>query len=85
MVVEVAPDGPAGKAGLKSLEWGSDGRFQADLIVAIDGQKVNSVGELVHVLSQHRPGSEVTFTVLRGQLEHDFQMTLAEMPRPVGK
>jgi S1-C subfamily serine protease len=85
MVVQVAPDGPADQAGLVSLEWRSDGQFQADLIVAIAGQKVNSVGELVHVLSQHRPGDEVTFTVLRGQLEHDFALTLTEMPQASAK
>ena len=85
MVVQVAPGGPADQAGLVSLEWRSDGQFQADLIVAIAGQKVNSLGELVHVLSQHRPGDQVTFTVLRGQLEHDFQMTLTEMPQASSK
>ncbi|MDA0589368.1 MAG: trypsin-like peptidase domain-containing protein [Planctomycetota bacterium] len=85
MVVQVAPGGPADQAGLVSLEWRSDGQFQADLIVAIAGQKVNSLGELVHVLSQHRPGDQVTFTVLRGQLEHDFQMTLTEMPQTSSK
>lgn len=85
MVIEVAPDGPAAKAGMQSLKWGSDGQFQADLIVAIEGKKVNSLGELVHELSQHRPGSEVTFAVLRGQLELDFQLTLTEIPQPSGK
>ena len=85
MVVQVAPGGPADHAGLVSFEWRSDGQFQADLIVAIAGQKVNSLGELVHVLSQHRPGDQVTFTVLRGQLEHDFQMTLTEMPQTSSK
>lgn len=85
MVVQVAPGGPADQAGLVSLEWRSDGQFQADLIVAIAGQKVNSLGELVHVLSQHRPGDQVTFTVLRGQLEHDFQLTLTEMPQASAK
>lgn len=85
MVVQVAPDGPAAQAGIRSLEWAADGRLQADLIVAISGQKVNSVGELVHVLSQHRPGKTVKVTVLRDRLELDFEVMLSEMPQSVQK
>ena len=85
MVIEVAPDGPAAQAGLRSLEWTVEGQLKADLIIAIGGDKVDSVGELVHVLSQHRPGKMVTVTVLRDGLEQDFEVELAKMPVPSAK
>lgn len=85
MVIEVAPDGPAAKAGLRSLEWTIERHLKADLIIAIEGDKVDSVGELVHVLSQHRPGKTVTVTVLRDGLEQDFEVKLAKIPVPSEK
>lgn len=80
MVVRVAPDGPAASAGLRSLEWSDDGRLQVDLIVAVAGTRVNSVGEIVHALSQYRPGKTVKLTVLRGGIEHEFELLLREIP-----
>lgn len=85
MVIQVAPDGPAGTAGIRSLEWTSEGQLKADLIIAIEGDRVDSVGQLMHVLSQHRPGKTVTITVLRDGLEQDFEVELAEIPGPSEK
>ncbi|MFP6764123.1 MAG: trypsin-like peptidase domain-containing protein [Planctomycetaceae bacterium] len=83
MVIQVAPEGPAARAGVQSLEWGGDGRPRADFIVAIEGTDVNSVGELVHVLSRHRPGTTITITVLRDGQQQNFEVLLAKMPAPV--
>ena len=80
MVFQVAPDGPAAQAGLHSLEWDNHGRPHADFILAIEGTDVNSVGELVHVLSQHRPGNTISVIVLRDGQEQKFDVLLAKMP-----
>mgnify|MGYP001547412422 CR=1 FL=1 len=55
VITNVPEDAPAAKAGLK----------QEDVIVAIDGQKIESPDDLRLYISQKVPGTEVTVTFLR--------------------
>jgi putative serine protease PepD len=70
LVQVVAAGSPAAKAGLKV----------GDLIVAIDGQAVQSYGELVSRIRDHKPGDKVTLKVVRGGNETTITATLAERP-----
>ena len=75
LVFDVLTDGPA--AG--ELE-------QGDVITAVDGEEIETIGELFAVLRNLRPGERVTVTVLRDGREQEVRITLGERPRepPVG-
>ena len=74
LVVEVAPDGPADRAGVQP----------GDVIVAVDGRPVETVEDLLGALRRHDPGSQVTIRILRGQEEREVTVTLGEYPTPGG-
>jgi S1-C subfamily serine protease len=56
LVVNVEPDGPAARAGLR----------EQDVIIALDGQRVGSSEELVVAYDAHAPGDTVTIEYVRG-------------------
>ena len=66
----VVPDGPAAKAGVK----------QGDIIVAIDGQAIDTEHPLDSVLTQFAPGETVTLGVLRDGQKVEVQVTLGVRP-----
>jgi serine protease Do len=70
LVADVAKDSPAEKAGLKT----------DDVIVALDGQKVTSSGELTRRVALKKPGSSASFTVYRGTKKDEKKVTLATRP-----
>jgi hypothetical protein len=65
-VGEVFPNTPAAKAGVKAN----------DLITHWNGTRMMSVEEWMPLLSKHKPGDEVTITVLRGGEEVTLTCTL---------
>lgn len=68
-VVGVVTSGsPAERAGLLSR----------DLIVAVDGDEITSMGELVVALRRHRPGDAIGIDVMRGTERMSMQVTLTE-------
>jgi len=66
VIAAVAPDGPAAEAGV----------VRGDILLAVDGEEVNDVVELMRVLREHEEGDEVTLTVLHGDDEHTLTATL---------
>jgi serine protease Do len=75
-VVEVAAGSPAENAGLK----GGEDRAQADLIVAVDGQPVDSPEQLADVISRHAIGERVKLLLLLGGRFHEAIVTLKAAP-----
>lgn len=65
-VAEVTSGGAAAKAGMK------DG----DVIVAINGNKVNTKVQLLENIRQYRPGDKVTVDVRRKDGSHQYDVTL---------
>ena len=63
MVVE---DGAAADAGLE----------KEDVIIAVDGQKVKTMGDLQGIIAQKRPGDKVTVKYLRDKKEKSVTLTL---------
>jgi len=54
-----------------------------DLIVAIDGGKVEDQQELAEIMNNHRAGDTVRVTVFRGKKKMDVSVTLGEARQQV--
>ena len=79
LIAAIAPGGPAEQAGLRafritkqrrkqgpfSYETRSIDRAAADLIIAVDGEKVLTANDFLALVEAKRPGEEVTITVIR--------------------
>jgi 2-alkenal reductase len=85
-VTQVAEDGPAAKAGIRSGDQPTDiPGLQAggDLIIAIDGVEVKDFSEFIsYLLKNKSPGDQVALTVLRGDQQIQVEVTLDERPSP---
>lgn len=83
LIVQVVPGGAADRAG---LHGGNERAFLGnvpimlggDLIVAIDGEKVQDQQDLAQLMNKHRAGDTVRITVYRGKKKLDVDVTLAE-------
>lgn len=86
LVAEVVQDGPADKAGLRGSDRqvtidGIDMGVGGDVIVAIDGNPVNDMDDLIAYLSEKTTvDQEVTMRVLRDGKEVDINVTLEARP-----
>ena len=67
LVTSVVEDGPAAKAGIKA----------GDVITAIDGEEVDSPGDVSRVISRKKEG-DVTLTVIRNKSQQTFRVTPRE-------
>src|ERR1700686_1723076 len=88
LIVQVVPGGAAENAGLRG---GSERAFLGntpimvggDLIVAIDGKKVEDQQELAEVMNNHRAGDSVRVTIYRGKRKMDVTVALGEARQQV--
>jgi len=77
LVVTVDKGSPAEAAGVRPTRRLRDGRYLlGDIIVEIDGKKVNTNGDLLNVLEKHKAGEEVELTVLRDNQRQKLKVTL---------
>jgi S1-C subfamily serine protease len=89
-IVEVNKNGPADKAGLQGwktvrkrvtrgpLAYDVERRdpSSADIIVALDGQPVETAAAFVEKMEEHQPGERVTLTILRQGRQMQVPVTL---------
>jgi S1-C subfamily serine protease len=83
LIVQTVPGGAADRAGLRG---GSDRAYLGntpimvggDLIVAIDGEKVESQQDLAQVMNKHRAADKVVVTIYRGKKKMDVNVVLGE-------
>lgn len=75
-VLRVTPGSAADKAGLRGVDMRSDGLTPGDVIVAIDGKPVQSVGQLLARLDDYQVGDEVRVTVRRGEDTRETRIAL---------
>jgi serine protease Do len=67
LVTSVTEDGPAAKAGVKA----------GDVITAVDGEAVDSPGDVSRVINRKKEGN-VTLTVIRNKSQQTFSVTPTE-------
>src|SRR5918996_2100863 len=66
LIMSVAPNSPAHRAGLRGTYRAEDGTLVlGDIIQAIDGREIASIDDLYAVLERHSPGDVVKVKVLR--------------------
>jgi len=72
------PRGSAGaKAGLRGIRQGPRGQVTpGDVITAINGKSIDSVGRLLAVLDDYKPGSTVKVSIWREGKKLDVEATL---------
>jgi S1-C subfamily serine protease len=88
LIVQVTPGGSADQAGLRG---GSERAYLGnipimlggDLIVAIDGAKVQDEQDLSQMMNNHRAGDSVKVTVFRGKKKLEVQVPLGEARQQV--
>jgi S1-C subfamily serine protease len=89
LVVEVAEDGPADKAGLRgSIEAveikGRPLEIGGDIILAIDRTRVQDMDDvIVYLVKNTQPGQEVELSILRDGQEQKLTLELGERPDSV--
>jgi len=83
LIIKVTPGGAAERAGLRG---GSERAYLGnipillggDLIVGIDGEKVEDQQDLAQIMNAHRAGQVVKITVYRGKQKLELSVTLGE-------
>jgi S1-C subfamily serine protease len=83
LIVQVVPGGSADEAGLRG---GTERAYLGntpimlggDLIVAIDGEKVEDEDDLAQMMNNHRAGDTVKVTIYRGKKKIDVSVSLSE-------
>jgi len=83
LIVQAVPGGSADRAGLRG---GSERAYLGnipimiggDLIVAIDGEKIESQQVLAQIMNKHRAGDTVKVTIFRGKKQLEVSVVLGE-------
>jgi Do/DeqQ family serine protease len=70
LVNSVDPDGPAERAGIRT----------GDIIIAVNGVRVDDANSLRNYIAGSAPGTEVTLTILRDGREQRMHARLTELP-----
>jgi S1-C subfamily serine protease len=72
LIEHFADDSPAERSGI----------HRGDVIVAVDGVKVERVGQLQRMIAQHEPGEDVELNVIRYGRPQKFRVRLVEAEIP---
>jgi len=88
LIVQVTPGGSADQAGLRG---GSERAYLGnipimlggDLIIAIDGEKVQDEQDLTQMMNNHRAGDTVKVTIYRNKKKIDVSVALGEARQQV--
>ena len=70
LVGDVAPGGPADKAGIEA----------GDMILEFDGRKVDGMHGLKLMVAESRPGTEVPFLTLRNGMQRTVDVVIGRLP-----
>jgi S1-C subfamily serine protease len=78
LVLKVVPDGPAAQAGIRPTAMNTAGRITqlGDVIVSINGEKIEKSADLSRVLAKHKVGETVKVEVVRDEAKQEVAVTL---------
>lgn len=83
LIWNVQPGGPAANAGLRGMVQTEDGDIElGDIIVGIDGEKINNNDELYRALNKHQLGDSVNVEVFRNGTRMTVPVRLTEVIDP---
>lgn len=89
LISDVIADGPADEAGLQGKDPGDDAKVEfqgrqvltgGDAITAVDGDELVAENDLSRLIAEHRPGDDVTLSIIRDGEQMDVDVTLGERP-----
>jgi S1-C subfamily serine protease len=86
MVVDIYPNSPAEKAGIRESTQMMRFGFRpvpvgGDVILEVQGKAVNTIQEVQTEVARYKPGEKITLTVLRNNRKIEVPLTLEESPR----
>lgn len=70
-IMEVVPNGPADAAGMK----------QNDVVVSFDGEKIETMDDLIVAIREHRVGEQVSLVVVRDGERQTLRAALGDKPQ----
>jgi len=78
MIAEVKPNSAAAKAGLRGFHVDEDSGQQSpgDLIIAVNGEPVNTMAEFASAMSKVKVGQTITLIIVRSGQTRDVKVTL---------
>jgi S1-C subfamily serine protease len=86
VIVEVEAGSGAAAAGLRGAEFLSETRFVlGDVLLAIEGRRVQNIGEVQRVLASFAPGDEVELAILRDGEVRSLTVRLDPPPARAGR
>jgi S1-C subfamily serine protease len=85
LVQDVTPDSPADDAGLRPGDatmgiGGAEIRVGGDVIVAVDGEAVSGMADVIAAVNRKQPGDELELEVHRDGEERTIELELADRP-----
>jgi S1-C subfamily serine protease len=88
LISDVVGGGPADKAGLRGSDdeisfQGATVKTGGDVIVAVDGHKLEQESDLAELISKQKPGQTVTLEIVRDGEHRDVQVRLDPRPNAV--
>jgi len=80
LILEIIKGGAAEKSGLRPTQRMRNGSIVlGDVITAINGEKVDSRGELILILEKYKPGEEVSVSIIRDYEPAEVILTFDSM------
>jgi protease Do-like 1, chloroplastic len=78
MIAEVRPNSAAAKAGLRGFHVDEESGQQSpgDVIIAVNGEPVNTMPEFASAMSKVKVGQTITLTIVRSGQTRDLKVTL---------
>jgi S1-C subfamily serine protease len=80
VVLDVIPDGPAARAGLRGITQTPGGLALGDVIVGVGDQKVEDFDDLYNALDQHHAGDMADVKVRRGNELANVKVEVVALP-----
>lgn len=82
LVIQVYPNTPAAKAGLRGTQRTARGLSLGDIIIKLDDVTINDYDDLYTELDKRKAGDKIKLRVLRGDNQIDVDVDLIVLPDP---